>query len=122
MYSLNPLPKASPWVSARRSRSRSPYANVAATVADLEKRVVALEQKVNELQTEKAWWTWWYENWGKWLQTNVLRLSDIMGTISNAWVRGRTGQERQHERPQQRPRDAAQPTMDVTSDGSLGMP
>jgi len=93
----------------------SPHVNVAATVADLEKTVAALEQKVNELEMEKAWWSWWYENWGKWLQTNVLRLSDIMGTISNAWVRGRAGQERHRERQYQ-------PTMEVTSDGARDLP
>ena len=93
----------------------SPHVNVAATVADLEKTVAALEQKVNELEMEKAWWSWWYESWGKWLQNNVLRLSDTMGIISNAWVRGRAGQERHRERQHQ-------PTMEVTSDGSLVRP
>ena len=92
--------------------------NVAATVADLEKTVAALEQKVNELEMEKAWWSWWYENWGKWLQNNVLRLIDTMGTISNAWVRGRDDVRdlRQWDRERHRERQL-QPTMEVTSDG-----
>ena len=64
-----------PWVPDRRSRSerrsRSPHPNVAAKVDDLEQRVIALERTINALQTEQTWWTWWCENWGKWLQTKV---------------------------------------------------
>ena len=73
-----------------------------------------MEQRVNGLEMERTWWSWWYDNWGKWLQNNVLRLIDTMGTISNAWVRGRAGQERHRERQHQ-------PTMEVTSDGAVDM-
>ena len=72
------------WVPARRSRS--PHANVATKVADLEKRFQDLEQSVKELLSEKTWWTWWYQAWGKWLQNTVLRFSDTIVTFTNAWL------------------------------------
>ena len=94
-----------PWVPDRRSRSerrsRSPHPNVAAKVDDLEQRVIALERTINALQTEQTWWTWWCENWGKWLQTKVLHISDVMRAFSNAWVGARAVREpQQQERPQ----------------------
>ena len=58
---------------------------------------MALERTVNELQSEKTWWNWWYGHWAKWLQTNVLRLSDVMGTFANAWVGGRAVREQQQQ-------------------------
>ena len=105
-----------PWV--HDGRSRSPPANVAARVFDLEQRVNALERTVNELQTEKTWWNWWYGHWGRWLQTKVLRLSDVMCSISNAWVEGRAVREQQQkEHPHQHQHGAMQ-----TGDESLGAP
>ena len=111
-----------PWVSSgRRSspdrRSRSPHPNVAAKVDDLEQRVIALERTINAMQMEQSWWTWWYDNWGKWLQTTVLHISDVMRAFSNAWVGARAVREPQHrERPQRQ-------TMELTSgEGPLGAP
>ena len=111
-YSVPWPPSASP-----DGRSRSPHPNVAAKVDDLEQRVIALERTINAMQTEQSWWTWWYDNWGKWLQTTVLHISDVMRAFSNAWVGARAVREPQHrERPQRQ-------TMELTSgEGPLGAP
>ena len=111
-----------PWVSfGRRSspdrRSRASHPKVSAKDDDLEQRAIALERTVSALQTEQTWWTWWYENWGRWLQTKVLHISDVMRAFSNAWVGARAVREPQHqERPQRQ-------EMELTSgEGSLGAP
>ena len=85
---------------------------------------MALERTVNELQTEKTWWTWWYGNWRRWSQTNVVRLSDVMCTISKALVGGRAIREhQQQEHRQQHQQYIARHAMEVApGEGSLGTP
>ena len=86
---------------------------------------MALEPTVNELQTDKTWWKWWYGSWGRWLQTNVLRLSDAMRTISNAWSRSSRIQEQemQQEHRQQHQQYIARHVMEVPpGEGWLGTP
>ena len=56
------------------SRSRSPPTTVNDRVTQLEEQIKGLQQNVNELLSERAWWTWWYNHWGKWLQNMVMRL------------------------------------------------
>ena len=74
-----------PWVPAGRGRSRSPPTTVNERLTRLEERIKGLEQNVNELLTERAWWTWWYNRWGKWLQNTVVRLNNAIMTFTDAW-------------------------------------
>ena len=72
-----------PWVPA--GRSRSPPRTVNDRVTELEERIKRLEQNVNELLSERTWWTWWYNHWGKWLQNTVVRLNNAIMTFTDAW-------------------------------------
>ena len=74
-----------PWVPAGGGRSRSPPTRVTDRVTQLEERLKGLEQNVNELLSERAWWTWWYNHWGKWLQNTVVRLNNAIETFTDAW-------------------------------------
>jgi len=77
-----------PWVPARPradSRERSPPTTVIDRVTQLEERLKGLEQDVNELLSERTWWNWWYNHWGKWLQNTVVRLNDAIMTFTDAW-------------------------------------
>ena len=48
--------------------------------------ICELEQQVRVLQSDRAWWNWWYSHWGKWLQNTVVRLSDAIVTFTDAWL------------------------------------
>ena len=76
-----------PWVPA--GRSRSPPRTVNDRVTELEERIKRLEQNVNELLSERTWWTWWYNHWGKWLQNTVMRLNHAIMTFTDAWSAAR---------------------------------
>ena len=76
---------SAPWVPAGGGRSRSPPTRVTDRVTQLEERIKGLEQNVNELLSERAWWTWWYNRWGKWLQNTVVRLNNAIMTFTDAW-------------------------------------
>jgi len=78
-------PGSAPWVPAGRGRSRSPPTTVNGRVTQLEERLKGLEQNPNELLSERAWWTWWYNHWGKWLQNTVVRLNNAIMTFTDAW-------------------------------------
>ena len=67
------------------SRSRSPPTTVNDRVTQLEEQIKGLQQNVNELLSERAWWTWWYNHWGKWLQNTVVRLNNAIMTFTDAW-------------------------------------
>ena len=74
-----------PWVPAGGGRSRSPPTRAADRATQLEERINGMEQNVNELLLERAWWTWWYNHWGKWLQNTVMRLKNAIMTFTDAW-------------------------------------
>ena len=74
-----------PWVPAGGGRSRLPPTRAADRVTQLEERLKGLEQNLNELLSERAWWTWWYNHWGKWLQNTVVRLNNAIMTFTDAW-------------------------------------
>ena len=73
-----------PWV--QRSRSRSPPPNLSARITHLEEIICELQHQVSVLQSDRTWWNWWYNHWGKWLQNTVVRLSDAMVTFTDAWL------------------------------------
>ena len=75
-----------PWPAGR---SRSPPRTVNDRVTELEERIKRLEQNVNELLSERTWWTWWYNHWGKWLQNTVMRLNHAIMTFTDAWSAAR---------------------------------
>ena len=74
-----------PWVPAGGGRSRSPPTTVNDRVTQLEEQIKGLELNMNELLSERAWWTWWYNHWGKWLQNTVMRLNNAIMTFTDAW-------------------------------------
>ena len=71
----------------RRDRSRSPPDTLQIRLRHLEGRIISLEGVFEELLAEKRWWTWWYDAWGKWLQSKVCDVLEAHKTLANALFR-----------------------------------
>ena len=72
-----------------RDRSRSPPDTLQIRLRHLEDRIISLEGSIKELLAERRWWTWWYDAWGKWLQSKVCDVLEVHKTLANTLFRFR---------------------------------